>query len=279
MACARRSRRQTATRGSGSFFPHPVAERTTQWERGDEPMTQLRLHRRLRRLRPAAPAGEPGRPAPRDLSRAGASRRRRISGTLAETQYAQRDDAERYIVDRVSGTASFEIVNDGSQTVFDLYGKIQAGTAPRTLFAQTFNYYDGDAFVGLPFGQLGDFGALVRTESLVLTEEILREAYRDPANPDAPDIPPYLRPEGVTSWPAEYPAGVPGPHASAGRLHLRRWLGPPGARLLRPSLARRVRFSDAGLAAPRTPCDARATRSATTPRSPMTAPTICFRCR
>ena len=45
----------------------------------------------------------------------------------------------------------------------------------------------------------------MRSESLVLTEEILREAYRDPTNPGAPDMPPYLRPEGVTSWPAEYP--------------------------------------------------------------------------
>ena len=75
----------------------------------------------------------------------------------------------------------------------------------RKLFGQTFNYYDGEMFVGQPFGKLGDFGALVRSESLVLTEEILREAYRDPANPNAPDMPPYLRPEGVTSWPAEYP--------------------------------------------------------------------------
>ena len=112
---------------------------------------------------------------------------------------------ERYMVDRVSGSTSFEILNDGSPTVFDLYRQIQAGTAQRKLFGQTFNYYDGDAFVGLPFGQLGDFGALVRSESLVLTEEILREAYRDPADPDAPGMPPYLRPEGVTSWPAEYP--------------------------------------------------------------------------
>ena len=44
-------------------------------------------------------------------------------------------------------------------------------------------------FGGLPFGQLGDFGALVRTESLVLTEDILRDAYRDPTNPSAPEVP------------------------------------------------------------------------------------------
>ena len=126
-------------------------------------------------------------------------------GTLAETHYAQRDDAERYMVDRVCGRTSFELLNDGSQSVYDLYHQVQAGTAMRELFGQTFNYYDGEAFVGLPFGQLGDFGAMVRSEWLVLTEEILREAYRDPDHPDAPSIPPYLRPEGVTGWPAEYP--------------------------------------------------------------------------
>ena len=149
------------------FFPHPLAQRTTQWERGDEPMTQFAFTDaydvygqprrqaslavpRHRDYRAPGPAGEP------------------YLGTLAETQYAQRDDAQRYMVDRISGSTSFEILNDGSPTVYDLYRQLQAGTTPGKLFAQTCNYYDGDAFVGLPFGQLGDFGALVRSESLVL---------------------------------------------------------------------------------------------------------------
>ena len=186
------------------FFPHPVARRTTQWERAAEPMSQLAFSDdydeygqsrrqvslavpRHRDYRVPAPAGEP------------------YLGTLAETRYAQRDDAQRYMVDRVSSSTGFEILNDGSPSVHDLYSRIQAGTAPRRLFGQTFNYYDGDAFVGLPLGRLGDFGVLVRSESLVLTDEILREAYRDPANPEAPDMPPYLRPDGVTNWSAEYP--------------------------------------------------------------------------
>ena len=122
--------------------------------------------------------------------------------------YAQRDDAERLHRRSRCGSTSFEILNDGSLNVYDLYREIQAGTAPHQPpepFAQSFNYYDGEPFVGLPFGQLGEFGALVRTESLVLTEEILRDAYLDPANPSAPRVPPYLKPQGVTSWPAEYP--------------------------------------------------------------------------
>jgi RHS repeat-associated protein len=186
------------------FFPHPLAQRTTQWERGDEPMTQFAFTydydaygQSHRQVSLAVPRGRDYRtPAP-----AGAP----YLGTLTETSYAQRDDAQRYMVNRVSGNASFEILNDGSQTVYDLYHQIQAGAAQRNLFGQSFNYYDGERFVGLPFGKLGDFGALVRTTSLVLTEEILREAYRDPDNPNAPSLPPYLRMEGVTNWPAEYP--------------------------------------------------------------------------
>jgi RHS repeat-associated protein len=186
------------------FFPHPIAQRTTQWERGDDPMTQFAFTddfdaygQPRRQVSLAVPRG-------RDYRIAAAAGTPYL-GTLAETQYAQRDDPQRYIVNRVSASASSEILNDGSSTVFDLYGQIQAGTAQRKLFSQAFNYYDGDPFAGLAFGQLGDFGAVVHTETLVLTEGILQDAMLDPVNPGAPGIPPYLRPEGVPSWPAEYP--------------------------------------------------------------------------
>ena len=188
------------------FFPHLLAQRATQWERGSEPMTQFAFTGDYDAY------GQPQRqvslavPRHRDY-RVPAAPGESYLGTLSETRYAQRDDAQRYIVDRVAGSSSFEILNDGSQTIYDIYWDIQTGRAARKpkLFGQTFNYYDGEAFVGLPSGQLGDFGALVRRESLVLTEEMLREAYNDPVNSDAPDKPPYLRPEGATSWLAEYP--------------------------------------------------------------------------
>jgi RHS repeat-associated protein len=186
------------------FFPHPVAQRTTQWERGDEPMTQFAFTDdydtfgqprrqvslavpRGRNYRTTAPAGAP------------------YLGTIAETRFAQRDDTERYLVDRVASSASFEILNDGSPSVFDLYRQVQTGAAQRKLFGQTFNYFDGAAFSGLPPGKLGNFGAVTRSESLVLTEKILGKAYGDPANANAPRIPPYLLPEGSVKLPAEYP--------------------------------------------------------------------------
>jgi hypothetical protein len=146
------------------FFPHLLAERTTQWERGDEPMTQFAFTDDYDLIN-----GQPRRqvtlavPRHRDY-RAPAPAGAPYMGTLVETRYAQRDDAERYIVDRVAASTSFEILNGGRPPIFDLYRQIQAGTAARKLFGQTCNYYDGERFVGLPFGQLGDFGALVRTQ-------------------------------------------------------------------------------------------------------------------
>ncbi|WP_179959358.1 SpvB/TcaC N-terminal domain-containing protein [Marinobacter changyiensis] len=184
------------------FFSHPAAQRTTQWERGADPMTQLSFTDqydgygqprrqvalavpRGRDYRMAAPAGEP------------------YLGVVTNTNYAQRDDNAHYMVNRVARTTAFELRNDGSPSAFALWDAVRAGTADLSLIAQSFSFYDGAAFEGLPLGQLGDFGALSRSESLVLTEAILEDVYRDDHGVLA--IPPYLDPNGPPLWTAEYP--------------------------------------------------------------------------
>ena len=52
---------------------------------------------------------------------------------------------------------------------------------------------------GLPLGQIGKFGAVTRTESFVLTDDILQKAY-------GAEIPPYLEPTGNPAWTPDYPA-------------------------------------------------------------------------
>ena len=195
----------TAARGPRIFFPHLVAQRTTQWERGAEPMTNFNFsgahdayglpgaHTTLavprgRDFRLPAPAGEP------------------YLGTHTVTSFARRDVPEQYIVDRVAATTIFEIRNDGSQPLLDLVRDVDNRAATLALFGQTFTYFDGEAFQGLPLGTLGVYGAPVRSEALVLNEALLREAYRDPADPASPALPPFLQPDGNASWPAEYPA-------------------------------------------------------------------------
>ncbi|MCI0345469.1 MAG: hypothetical protein L0221_08500, partial [Chloroflexi bacterium] len=75
------------------------------------------------------------------------------------------------------------------------------------LFAESLNFYDGDpatagglAFQGLPFGTVGRYGAVTRSETLVLSEARVAAAYG--ASP-----PPYLTPGRVLTASADYPAG------------------------------------------------------------------------
>ncbi len=185
------------------FFSFVLAQRTTQWERGNDPMTQFtftgdyneygqprsqisiavpRRRKFLQALEPDAPAPEP------------------YLATHTRTDHAQRDDADRYIVDRVARITTYEIPNDGRDDLFSLASKIESNALddPRHVVGQTLNFYDGAEFVGLPFGQIDMYGALVRTETLVLTESILNDAYDS-------QRPPYLAGGGSVIWSADYP--------------------------------------------------------------------------
>jgi RHS repeat-associated protein len=183
------------------FFPHALAQRTTQWERGDDPMTQLGFTsdydaygQPRAQISIAVPRG-------RDF-RADAAPGEPYLATLTATTYAQRDDARQYLVNRSASATTYEILNDGSPSVFALRDAILAGTAARRIVGHTRSFYDGPAFEGLPIGQIGDYGALTRTESLVLTEEILRDAY---AGSNSVGAPLYLAPGGAPPWTDEYP--------------------------------------------------------------------------
>lgn len=191
------------------FFPHMRAQCTTQWERGDDPLTQIgytddydEYGQPRRQMQVACPRG--WRSFAND-ARSGTD----YLTTYTETRFAQRDD-DVYMVDRAAGASSFYIYPLQDQappavTVTQLRDQAFNDSAPRALIGQSFNFYDGEAFVGLPLGELGEFGALVRSETLVTTEAILAEAYRGD-DPDAPpSVPPYLDPSGEINWPDEYP--------------------------------------------------------------------------
>ena len=186
------------------FFPHPRAQRTTQWERGDDPMTQFSFTEDYdeygqprRQTQIACPRGwrslddrpvYSGRP---ELFQ------EPYLATRTLTTYGEPSDPDVYIRDRVVRTTSLELTGTGGKRVREL---AELGDTDPTLrvFAQVLNHYDGDAFEGLPFGQIGPHGALMRTESLVLTEAILGAAYDE-------SRPPYFSGGSSIPWTAEYP--------------------------------------------------------------------------
>ncbi|HJR85266.1 MAG TPA: SpvB/TcaC N-terminal domain-containing protein, partial [Nitrososphaeraceae archaeon] len=191
------------------FFPHLLAERTTQWERGNEPMTQFKFTtdydkygQSQSHVSVAVPRGRDFTVSPNDSSEP-------YLVTNIMTSFAQRDDESIYIVDRISSLTTHEIMDRSNMSLFDLVHSIEHRTiakGDRSIISQTLNFYDGDPFDGLPLGEIGKYGVLTRTENLALTEEILFNGYKTNNIIMSPtERPPYMAANGSVTWTEEYP--------------------------------------------------------------------------
>jgi RHS repeat-associated protein len=177
------------------FFPNVKAQRTTQWERGADPLAQLAFMHRYdafgqleSQTQLACPRGWRGpldRPAADYLA------------TRTVTSYAVPDDTTLYLVDREARSDTFEITTTAGKTVPEVAALADSDLS-LVRFAQSLSRYDGDAFHGLGVGRVGGHGALSRRETLVLTAQRMVQIY-------GVQTPVYLQP-GTVAWPAEYPA-------------------------------------------------------------------------
>ncbi len=116
-------------------------------------------------------------------------------------------DADHYLIGRQLEAKSWEVVNDGTDSLWD----IEAGVIARTwditdaeLIGHSINFYDGDdtsgqPFNGLAYGTLGEYGVLVKTLQLVLTKDVLDAAY------GATDWPIYLENQFPSYTSTPYP--------------------------------------------------------------------------
>jgi hypothetical protein len=128
------------------FFPHSLAQRTTQWERGNDPMTQFAFTgdydvygQPQRQTQVACPRGwhgladKPNEP---------------YLATRSITTYAIPTVTEINIRDRVAVTTTYEIRNSAGHTVEELRDSPNQGT-DLSVITHTLNYYDGSEFRGL----------------------------------------------------------------------------------------------------------------------------------
>jgi RHS repeat-associated protein len=189
------------------FFPHSIAKRSTQWERGDDPMTQFSFTGDYDAF------GQPLSQTAIALPRRG---RKRIqlspitvgdeTGMLvthARTTYAKPTNGN-YIHDRVTYATSFTlaqkrevtestpddvrtVLRDQAGAAWQVHNEFEAtltnwkpeqGAPPGyRIFSHIVNTYDGIAYEGESLGSPGPYGALTRLESLVFTDDILDNAY------------------------------------------------------------------------------------------------------
>ncbi|HEY9284959.1 MAG TPA: SpvB/TcaC N-terminal domain-containing protein [Pyrinomonadaceae bacterium] len=211
-------------------FPHLDAQRTTRWERGDDPLTIFTFNgdydafgQRRQQTTVAFP-----RRADRRVSHEGAvvgsyqPDEKRVLTSHTRTSYAASPSGKE-IHNRVAQVKAYELnappvgpdmPSDDAATalrkqyasaaqIVGVFETMPANAA--RVFSHVVNHYDGEGFEGLPIiGQLGDFGALTRVESLSLTDAVLQDAY-DKLRTNDNRRPDYLG--GTSARPAEAPAG------------------------------------------------------------------------
>lgn len=202
------------------FFPMALGQRTTRWERGDDPMTQFTFtddYDKYGMARQQTAVALPRRKARQGPSRVNELR---ILATHTRTEYAL-PDTDKYIHDRAAHIRTFEFKNPGGitenepevlekvlqdqgnsalkihedfRTILDPWKAGHDLPAEVRLVSHTINHYDGDnsqAYIGRTEG-VGPYGALTRSESLAFTDDDLDAAYRSyrPKYLDGNDDPP-----------------------------------------------------------------------------------------
>ncbi|HEX9952129.1 MAG TPA: SpvB/TcaC N-terminal domain-containing protein, partial [Rubricoccaceae bacterium] len=186
--------------GGRVVFPYALATRTTEWDRGDDPMHAFSF---------TGGYDDRGRPAHQTAAAVPRGRKPYAKGdegaepfpiSHSTTDYAvpQKAGAQAapYLYDRVWRETSFEVESDGTLPLIsdgedDLVRTIQNGHVVLHVMGQTLTWYDGAAFEGRTAGQVGPYGLATRAETLVITPDILSKAY-GADDKDASAIPPYL---------------------------------------------------------------------------------------
>jgi RHS repeat-associated protein len=182
------------------FFPHLRGQRTTQWERGDDPLTVFAFTDDYDAF------GQPTRSTSIACPRGWSDMEDRPAADYLATQsvtaYASPWPTGPYIHNRVAVSTTYEMTATSGKTVGDLRASV--ARVPANIIAQTLNYYDGAAFAGLSeanFGKVGSYGALARTEQFVFTDQLLADALKD----TGVSTPPWLDRQSA-GWSADYPA-------------------------------------------------------------------------
>ena len=158
------------------FFPFNIAQRTTQYERGTDPMHNFSFTKSYDLYGQAKGQLSVGVPrGAQPLSGGNGS----YLATYGDSDYIYKNiPGGQYMVNRVKRAISYDATTSAvGKSVFALRDDIFANYAALPVIGCSINYYDGTAFTGLGYGQIGSYGAQVRSESLVITDAIITEAY------------------------------------------------------------------------------------------------------
>ncbi len=164
--------------GGYIFFPFNVAQRTTQYERGTDPMYSFSFTKEYDAYGQAQGQLSVGMPRASSPLSGGPGN---YLATYSISEFIYKDlGGGTYMVNRVKRSISYDATQSAaSLSVFALRDAVFNSVATLPVIGCTLNYYDylGMPFVGLPYGEIGSQGAQVRSETLIITDAIIADAY------------------------------------------------------------------------------------------------------
>ena len=157
------------------FSPYKVSTRKTIFNRGNDPIHKITFYEKYSKY---------GIPQLIVSSSVPRGRNFTINSEKSEpylikatsSVFGENIENNQYIVDKLCMQTSYEILNNGKQKLIDIINNLNLKS--HTVISQKINYFDGEAFLGLPFTSIGKHGALSKTETLVLTEDLISKTYR-----------------------------------------------------------------------------------------------------
>ncbi|WP_294675738.1 SpvB/TcaC N-terminal domain-containing protein [uncultured Fluviicola sp.] len=157
------------------FFSFSLAGRTSQYERGNDPMHQFTFTKDYDAY--GNPGGQLSAGLPRGATPLGGGNGDYL-GTYGISEFIYKDIPNgQYMVDRVKKSTSYDATKPASNLNIFGYKDLVFNSNILPVIGCSLNFYDGEAFEGLPYGQIGNYGLPVRSEALVLTDEIIESAY------------------------------------------------------------------------------------------------------
>lgn len=157
------------------FFPFNISQRTTQYERGNDPMHNFTFNKgydSYGNSQGGLSVGLPRGCAPLNGGNGD------YLGVYNFSEFIYKDIADgQYMVDRVKKSVSYDATKPATNLNVFEYRDLIFNSSTLPVIGYTVNFYDGEVYEGLPFGQIGNHGSLVRSETLVITDEQIDSAY------------------------------------------------------------------------------------------------------
>ncbi len=188
------------------FFPFNIAQRTTQYERGTDPMHSFSFTKEYDAY--GQPQGQLSVGLPRGLTPPGMTAYANpfvtVPGdylaTYSLSEYIYKDTpGGQYMVNRVKRSRGFDATQSPvNNTIFNMRDAVFTNFETYPVIGCSLNFYDGAAFTGLAYGAIGNYGAQVRSETLIITDDIINAAYTTGT--------PQCFVPGTPDWTSGYPA-------------------------------------------------------------------------